>query len=74
MIEFFRKDLVENFRGLQFGLEFLSFEEQNRNPRVCRENWAIVEKVRDWQILSHYFSLPKKTKACSQKILQFNGG
>ena len=46
-MEFFRNALLENFQKLHFGLEFPEFLNPKKIPRICRENWAILEKLRD---------------------------
>ena len=46
-MSFFRNALVENFQKLLFGLEFPEFLNPKKIPKICRRNWAILEKLRD---------------------------
>ena len=71
LIAFFRNSLLENFRKLQFGLGFPEFLNPKKIPQICRENFAILEKLRDSANSKPTIHFSKKAKPCSKIILQF---
>ena len=64
---------MENFQKSHFGLEFPEFLNPKEIPQICRENWAILEKLRDSANSKPKFFFPKKQKPVPKKSYNFRG-
>ena len=72
-MSFFRNALLQNFQKLHFGLGFPELLNPKKTPKICKENWAILEKLQDSANSKPKFNSTQKNKSCSIIILQFRG-
>ena len=59
------------FRNCTLPKNFPSFSTQKKSRKFAGRIGRFLRNYKILQILRQYFILPKKTRACSQKILQF---
>jgi hypothetical protein len=65
-MSFFRNALLGNFQKLHFGLGFPELLNPKKIPKICRENWAILEKLGDSANSKPRFHFSQKSKSLFQ--------